>query len=288
MEPLLSRNFVMFTSFLVFIAFFGLFGCEPSSNTEAICNKNPELCSDLHKDSWCRFEKGDLIRGRYKLKQTKEPRGEQLFDQLLYLEDYNKCIELAAGVQHILHPERSNDRARAFGLSSQTLMQLQETTRHSQDPHLAYYHWSRFNDVESGKVLFAAERNGLIKDIRLKAQLAAHFLRENPLKSKRLYAQALDGSDKDTFDPDWLLALATIYQQEQRPEMHYLLSKTNIIFTQANFAEKEMLAMLQGNRLLQDKLDKEAKDLADVLKSGKYAESKLRIVLEQDINQETE
>jgi hypothetical protein len=288
MEPILSRNFVMFTSFLVFIAFFGLFGCEPSSNTETICNKNPELCSDLHKDSWCRFEKGDLIRGRYKLKQTKEPRGEQLFDQLLYLEDYNKCIELAAGVKHILHPERTNDRARAFGLSSQTLMQLQATTKHSQDPHLAYYHWSRFNDVESGKVLFAAEKNGLIKDIRLKAQLAAHFLKDDPLKSKRLYAQALDGSDQDTFNPDWLLALATIYQQEQRPEMYYLLSKTNIILTQSNFSEKQMLAMLQGNRLLQDKLDKEAKDLANVLKSGKYAESKLRIVLEQDINQETE
>jgi hypothetical protein len=282
----LSRNFVMFTSFLAFIAFFGLFGCEPTSNTEAICNKNPELCSDLHKDSWCRFEKGDLIRSRYKLKQTPEPSGEQLFDQLLYLEDYNKCIELAAGVQHILHPERSNDRARAFGLSSQTLAQLQKTTKNSQEPHLAYYHWSRFNNAESGKALFAAEENGLITDIRLKAQLAAHYLREDPLRSKRLYAEALDGSDEDTFDPDWLLALATIYRQEQRPEMHYLLSKTNIIITQANFAEKQMLAMLQGNKLLQQKLDKEAEDLASVLKSGKYAESKLKIVLEQDLSQD--
>ncbi|QQX82534.1 DUF2989 domain-containing protein [Shewanella sp. KX20019] len=274
----------MFTSFLAFTVFFGLFGCKPVSNTEVICNKNPELCLDLHKDSWCRFEKGDLIRSRFKLKQTIEPNGEQLYDQLLNLEDYNKCIELAAGVQHILHPERTNDRARAFGLSSQTLAELQESTKNSLEPHLAYYHWSRFNDTEAGKVLFAAEKNGLISDIRLKAQLAAHYLRINSLKSKRLYAEALNGSDEDTFDPDWLLGLATIYRQEQRPEMHYLLSKTNIVITQSNFVEKQMLAMLQGNRLLQDKLDKEAEDLADVLKSGNYAQSKLKIVLEQDLS----
>ncbi|MCL1052228.1 DUF2989 domain-containing protein [Shewanella abyssi] len=274
----------MFTSFLAFTAFFGLFGCDQVSNTAVICNKNPELCLDLHKDSWCRFEKGDLIRSRFKLKQTIEPNGEQLFDQLLYLEDYNKCIELAAGVQHILHPERTNDRARAFGLSSQTLAELQESTKNSIEPHLAYYHWSRFNDTEAGKVLFAAEKSGLISDIRLKAQLAAHYLRIDSLKSKRLYAEALNGSDEDTFDPDWLLALATIYRQEQRLEMHYLLSKTNIIITQSNFAEKQMLAMLQGNRLLQEKLDEEAEDLADVLRSGKYAESKLKIVLEQDLS----
>ncbi|WP_338057173.1 DUF2989 domain-containing protein [Shewanella piezotolerans] len=284
-EPILSRKFVMFTSLLGITAFFGLFGCEPTSNTQKICNKNPELCSDLHKDSWCRFEKGDLIRNRYQLKMTEAPKGEQIFDQLLYLEDYNKCIELAAGVQHILHPERTNDRARAFGLSSQTLAQLQETTKNSQDPHLAYYHWSRFNDIEAGKVLFDAEKNGLIKDIRLKAQLAAHYLKIDPNKSKQLYAATLSGADKDSFDPDWLLALATIYRNENRPEMHYLLSRTNIIMTDANFVEEQMLAMLQGNKILQEKLDKEAENLANVLESGMYAQSKLKIVLEQDLDQ---
>ena len=55
--------------------------------------------------------------------------------------------------------------------------------------------------------------------------------------------------------------------------------------TDANFVEEQMLAMIQGNRILQEKLDKEAENLANVLESGMYAQSKLKIVLDQDLDQ---
>ncbi|MGS0680609.1 DUF2989 domain-containing protein [Shewanella sp. 125m-7] len=277
----------MFTSFLGFSAFFGLFGCDSPKNTEAICNKNPELCADLHKDSWCRFEKGDLIRNRFKLKNTPEPSGLLIYEQLLNLERYNKCIELAAGVQHILHPERTNDRARAFGLSSQTLSELEETTKGSQDPHLAYYHWSRFNDPQAEVVLFNAEKNGAITDIQLKAELASYYLRFNPQKSKQLYAEVLDGSTKENFKTDWLLALATIYRQENQFEIDYWLSKTNIEMTHANFTEDQMLALIKGNKDLQQKLDSDASELAEQLQAGKYQKSKLKQLLDKDTGDTT-
>ncbi|MCL1137280.1 DUF2989 domain-containing protein [Shewanella pneumatophori] len=274
----------MFTSFLGFVGFFGLLGCEGPSNTQVICNKNPELCADLHKDSWCRFEKGDLIRNRYKLKSTPTPSGKLIFDQLVYLEDYNKCVELAAGVQHILHPERTNDRARAFGLSSQSLFELQQTTKNSQDPHLAYYHWSRFNDVNAGNVFFAAEKAGLINDVELLAQLAAYYLRSNPEKSKSLYAQVLNSSNKENFKPDWLLALATLYRNENKPEVEYWLSMTNIVMTDAKYTQSHMLALLKGNKALQLDLDKDANELAQLLVSGNYQQSKLKMLLDKETN----
>ncbi|WP_028769004.1 DUF2989 domain-containing protein [Shewanella fidelis] len=280
----MNKNFVMFTSFLGFVGFFGLLGCEGPSNTQVICNKNPELCADLHKDSWCRFEKGDLIRNRYKLKITPEPSGKLIYDQLVYLEDYNKCVELAAGVQHILHPERTNDRARAFGLSSQTLFELQQTTKGSNDPHLAYYHWSRFNDVKAGDIFFAAEKAGTIKDVELIAQLAAYYLRINPAKAKALYAQALNGSNKDNFQPDWLLALATLYRNENNQEVEYWLSMTNILMTDAKYTESQMLALVKGNRKLQQKLDKDANELASLLAAGNYQQSKLKMLLDKETN----
>ncbi|MCL1144439.1 DUF2989 domain-containing protein [Shewanella marinintestina] len=271
----------MITSFLVIPAFLGLLGCEDPSNTQTICNKNPELCADLHKDSWCRFEKGDLIRNRFKLKNTLEPTGKLIFDQLVHLEQYNKCVELAAGVQHILHPERTNDRARAFGLSSQTLAELQQTTKGSLDPHLAFYHWSRFNDKQAEAALFAAEKAGEIVDIDLKAELATYYLRIQPAKSKRLYAEVLSLSNSDNFQPDWLLALATLYRNENNQQINYLLSKTNIILTQAKYSEKQMLALINGNKDLQIKLDQDATELALQLKSGNYQQSKLKMLLEQ-------
>ncbi|ABV87425.1 DUF2989 domain-containing protein [Shewanella pealeana] len=273
----------MFTSFFGITVFLGLFGCEQPTNTQAICNKNPELCADLHDDSWCRFERGDLIRNRFKLKSIQMPSGEQIYQQLLYLEDYNKCVELAAGVQHILHPERTNERARAFGLSSQTLAQLQETTRGSLDPHLAYYHWSRFNDNEAEAVLFAAEKANKINDIDLQAQLASYYLRIDPLKSKQLYAQVFQGSNQDNFQPDWLLALASLYRFEERGDIEYWLSKANIEITGAKFSSEQMLALIKGNKKLQLKLDHDAILLAEQLEAGKYQQSKLKILLDKDL-----
>lgn len=273
----------MITSFLGIPLVFGLIGCEQPTNTQIICNKNPELCADLHKDSWCRFERGDLIRNRFKLKNIPEPSGKEIYQQLVYLENYNKCVELAAGVQHILHPERTNDRARAFGLSSQTLAELQETTKGSTDPHLAYYHWSRFNDTDAGAVLFAAEQDNTIVDVDLQAQLASYFVKVNPEKSKRLYAQVLKGSTAEEFQPDWLLALATLYRQEGRNEIEYWLSMTNIEITKANFSSEQMLAIIKGEKALQRKLDRDAANLADQLISGKYQQSKLKVLLDEDL-----
>ncbi|MCG9731024.1 DUF2989 domain-containing protein [Shewanella sp. Isolate13] len=273
----------MITSFLGIPLVFGLIGCEQPTNTQIICNKNPELCADLHKDSWCRFERGDLIRNRFKLKSIPDPSGKEIYQQLVYLENYNKCVELAAGVQHILHPERTNDRARAFGLSSQSLAELQETTKGSTDPHLAYYHWSRFNDTDAGAVLFAAEQDNKIVDIELQAQLASYFVKVNPKKSKRLYAEVLKASTAEEFKPDWLLALATLYRQEGRNEIEYWLSMTNIEITKAKFSSEQMLALIKGEKALQRQLDRDAENLADQLMSGKYQQSKLKILLDEDL-----
>ncbi|WP_246616290.1 DUF2989 domain-containing protein, partial [Shewanella sairae] len=275
----MNINLVMFKSFLGVTAFLALLGCEDSENTQVICNKNPELCADLHKDSWCRYEKGDLIRNRNKLKDIPVPSGKEIFEQLIYLEDYNKCIELASGVQHILHPERTNDRIKAFGLSSQSLSELQETTKDSADPHLAFYHWSRFNDTNAEKILFKAEKDGMVTDLYLQAQLGAYFLKSEPQRAKTLYASALNQSTRQTFNPDWLLALATLYRSKNRPDMDYWLSKTNIELTHANYSEGQLTAIIKGDKKLQTKLDKDAKVLAEQLNSGNYKESELKIVL---------
>ncbi|GIU38351.1 hypothetical protein TUM4433_39890 [Shewanella schlegeliana] len=224
-----------------------------------------------------------MIRNRFKLKSIQDPSGKEIYQQLVYLESYNKCVELAAGVQHILHPERTNDRARAFGLSSQSLAQLQESTKGSSDPHLAYYHWSRFNDSDAEAIVFAAEQENKITDTDLKAQLASYFVKVSPQKSKQLYAQVFQGSTAEEFDPDWLLALATLYRLENKAEIEYWLSKTNIELTQANFSKEQMLALIKGDKALQRRLDQDATKLADQLKGGKYQQSKLKILLDKEL-----
>ena len=276
----MQRNLVIITSFILIGSIFGLFGCDNGRNTEAICKNNPELCDDLHKDSWCRFEKGELIRSRFELKQTQSPSGLQLYKQLTYLEDYSHCVELAAGVQHILNPERSNERARAFGFATQNLAELQESTKGNPDLYLSYYHWARFNDNAALNRLLTAEREGKISDPLLLSHLAAHYLKFDAIKAKSLYLKVLAVSPPSELNPDWLLGLANSYRKENDLEHTYMLSRANILITKQRVSDDQMLALLSGNKALAAQLDEQASNLTKALLSGDYADSEIRKTLE--------
>ncbi|WP_235375427.1 DUF2989 domain-containing protein [Shewanella sp. cp20] len=272
-------NFVIITPLLSLLAIFGLFGCDNAANTATICKNNPELCDDLHRDSWCRYERADLIRKRFALKNTPSPSGKQIYQHLINLENYNKCIELAAGVQHIMHPERTNDRVRAFGISAQNLQQLRDTTKDNPDLYLSYYHWIRLNDQAALSRVIKAQQAGLIEDIEILASLASYYQKSNLNKAKALYLQLLDQSDPDNFNPDWLLGLASIYHQQNDLEKTYLFSKANVLMTRNTASDAKMNALIKGNQQLAQFLDEQADTLVEHLKNGDYASSEIRAQL---------
>ncbi|WP_308258801.1 DUF2989 domain-containing protein, partial [Shewanella colwelliana] len=261
-----------------------LFGCDNGANTTTICKNNPELCDDLHSDSWCRFEKADLIKKRFLLKNTPNPTGKQIYQQLINLENYSKCIELAAGVQHILHPERTNDRVRAFGISAQNLAQLQDSTKDSTDLYLSFYHWIRFGNLNAQARVIHAEVNNEITDPLILAHLAAYYQKSNIERAKTLYLTLLDLVSPEQVNPDWLLGLASIYQQKSDLEKTYLFSKANVLMTKNTASDARMSALINGDVQLQSFLDKQAESLVEQLKNGDYPSSELR----QQLNRPSE
>jgi hypothetical protein len=273
LETLLNHNFVLITSFTVIGAFFGLFGCDNGRNSELICKNNPELCSDLHKDSWCRFEKADLIRHRYALKQSSSPTGKQLYQQLVHLEDYSKCIELAAGVQHKLNTYRTRDREQAFAVSTQTLAELQEFTRTNNDVHLAFYRWMRFNDQAGFTIVEDTYKQGNLVDNDIITQLAAYYVRVSPRDAKSLYLHLLSTSEPANVDPDWFLALASIYRQQQDSEKEYLLTRANLLMSENLADEEQVLAIINSDHKRALVLDRQAVELVSTVMSNKFANS---------------
>lgn len=269
----MNRNFVLITSFTIIGSLFGLFGCDNDRNSDLICKNNPELCADLHKDSWCRFEKGDLIRHRYLLKQTTTPSGKELYQQLIHLEKYSKCIELAAGVQHKLNTERTRDRERAFAVSTQTLAELQAFTQDNNDLYLAYYRWIRFNDQAGLNIVEQAYQQGQLQDQEIMSQLAAHYVRYAPNDAKALYLSLLATSQASLINPDWFLALASIYKQQQDAEKEYLLTRAYLMMTESHVDEPQLLAMINGNKALAQSLDIQAAELIAAVLSGQFANS---------------
>lgn len=276
----MRQNLVIITSFILCGSILCLFGCDNERNTDAICKNNPEICVDLHKDSWCRFEKGALIRHRYELSTTKEATGEQLYRQLIYLEDYSHCVELAAGVQHIVNPQRTNDRARAFSYATQNLAELQDSTKGNTDVHLSYYHWSRFNDQKALQRLMTAEKQDKLNDPLILSNLASNYLKFDVNTARKLYLKVLATTPASQLNPDWLLGLANAYRQQRNLEQAYMLSKANILMTEREASSAQMLALVGGDRTLASKLDQQAKQLTVELLSERYSDSETRQWLE--------
>ncbi|MCG9696663.1 DUF2989 domain-containing protein [Shewanella sp. Isolate11] len=275
----MKANFVMITPLLIILPILGLIGCDKAENTAAICKKNPELCVDLHRDSWCKIEKDDLIKQRYLIKQQSTSAGKPVYQLLLNLEDYNKCVELASGVQHILHPERTNDRTRAYGLSSQTLAELRESTKDNQDPYLSFYHWTRLGDQQAQQRVIHQQQQGKITDPLILAQLAAYYQKFDIEKAKSIYLSLLETATPEQFDPNWLLGLASIYQQQQDFEKTFLYSKANLLMTNNTASEQGMSQLIQGDKQLESFLTKQANQLVEHLNTGDYGSSQLRLQL---------
>ncbi|GGZ42580.1 MULTISPECIES: DUF2989 domain-containing protein [Shewanella] len=270
MERILTRNLVIITSFIL-IAWVS--GCDNSGNPATICKNNPELCDDLHKDSWCRREKNSLIIQRYQVKTTSEPSGKQIYHLLVNLENYNRCVGLASGVQHILNPERTNDRARAYGLSAQSLSELQASTKGSNDIYIAFYHWAHLGDDAALKILLEAEQQQQIDSPEILAGLAGYYLKFDAIKAKQLYLKVFSKSTDKNFDSDWLLGLASASRQLQDMEQAYLLSRANLLLTDNPVDEAQLKAMIGNNSQLSTHLDEQASNLAEALKTGNYLES---------------
>ncbi|WP_137227069.1 DUF2989 domain-containing protein [Shewanella sp. MEBiC00475] len=275
----MSRNFVLITSFTIFVAIFGLFGCDNDRNSDIICKNNPELCADLHKDSWCRFEKGNLIRHRYQLKKVDKPTGKQLYKQLVYLETYSDCIRLAAGVQHKVNTYRTLDRERAFAVSTQTLAELQESTKTNNEVHLAFYRWIRFNDQAGLAIVEDTYKQGMLIDNEIITQLAAYYVRVSPQDSKKLYLHLLATTEPEKIDPDWFLALASIYRQQQNEEKEYLLTRANLLISENQVNENKLLALIKGDRALALILDGQAVELVSAVMSKQFANSESETLL---------
>lgn len=294
----MRKILVMFTSFCLVFAILGLFGCENDRNTDTICKNNPELCEDLHKDSWCRFEKGELIRHRYALKLTQQHSGKQLYQQLVLLEKYSRCIELAAGVQHLINTERTTDRKRAFAVSTQNLSQLQEYTKDSPEVFLAFYRWIRFSDQGAFQLVDNAFKQGQVQDVEILEQLAVYYLKVDANISKGIYAQMFglissvevataDGDVpeasvdiSDEFNTDWLLGLANVHRQQQNFPKVYLLTKINLGLTKQQASSEQLLALINRDKQQAKTLDKQAKAIAASLADRHITQTQLNALFD--------
>lgn len=208
---------------LLFITSVTLIACVPDNKDGLtnICESDPELCSDLHKIGDCRYKRTSLIRARFYDKV--EPSELHTRDLLRELDEYESCLELTLFMQFTRHKERKTHRIENF-LTAQKLMQSKlEASKGTQNPHLAYYLWSHYQDQDAKRVFLKATRNKNLKDPKLLIKLARVYAKNNPQHALNLFYKALQGSKSiDELPESTFTLIMSIYYQNRAFEQAYI------------------------------------------------------------------
>ena len=90
------------------------------------CIQRLELCNDLHQDGWCRYERTQVVKGRYyyqnvpKLEAAQVNQDYNKYFLLKSLEQYEKCVNLTTHIEYKRDSAnaRKNDRVRGAAARS--------------------------------------------------------------------------------------------------------------------------------------------------------------------------
>ncbi|WP_022940435.1 DUF2989 domain-containing protein [Psychromonas hadalis] len=160
-----------------------------SDDIGSICKHSPELCTDIHKIGDCPYKRTTMIRARYYDKI--EPSEINKRKLLTELEEYELCLELTLFLQFTRNKDRKQRRLDNY-LKTQELMQEQlKEIKDTQDPMLAYYLWTRHQNLQARNIFLKAAKNSEVTDSRLLFKLAAVNTKNDPQEALNIFYKAL-------------------------------------------------------------------------------------------------
>ena len=194
-------------------------GCEQfSSKTVAqMCQENPEFCSDLNPDSWCRAEKADIIKHRYEHQDGLSHRDQ--YQLLVFFEGYKDCIEKAAQIRHIKLREKETGRMKGVLTAQRELKRIANETRNIDNPYLNYYHWSRFGSDSALRRFLNDDQAGRLTSAELNVGLASYFAKlDNGKAINSLYRALSLYNEEQSVDPEIFISLYTLHTEREEVE----------------------------------------------------------------------
>lgn len=208
---------------LLFVSLILLPGCDMlfAMKVKDICDKHPQMCSDLNPDGWCRAEKAKIINLRYQKLMT--PSDKLNYQLLLGFEDYQKCVTKAAQIEHIKLKEKKSGRVMGIITAQKELKRLAADTKDSMDPHLRYYHWSRFGDEQALQHFLGYMKRGRLETPELQVALATYFVKFDLDKTIKTLYHALElYREDDEIDTEIFKSLTTIYMKKGQFDRAYI------------------------------------------------------------------
>ncbi|PKF60603.1 hypothetical protein CW745_13815 [Psychromonas sp. psych-6C06] len=257
-----------------------LTACDSFRNDDinSICKDSPELCADIHKIGDCRFKRTTVIRARYYDKI--EPSEDNQRKLLNELDEYESCLELTLFMQFTRNKVRKQKRVENY-LTAQKLMQEQLLeSKGTQDPMLAYYLWTRHQDLKAREVFLSAATKEDVTDTRLLFKLATVNAQSDPQQALTIFYRALKSSQSLEEIPHSSYAIImTIFYQHKQFEEAYVWA----LLAEEEDEEDEFPINLElilkkgivsGDKVIRNEvqLEDKAEYYYKLLKSGKFNE----------------
>jgi hypothetical protein len=251
-----------------------LSGCSEGELTlRAVCEQEPGLCSDLNSDSHCNLQRRDLIMQRFEEKRL--PSDKNKYQLLVDFEKYSKCIELAAGIEHIKLKEKTTTRMIGYMTSLKEIRRLSDETVSSDDPHLLFYHWSRNKSDSHLQRFLQAEQNKQLETPELQMALVSYYSKRDTEKSIQLLHHALElYPPNPKIDPEIYASLTSIFYKKKDYASSYhwaVLAQKSGAF---NVELQELKIYLEQAKLDHKKIKEAAEHTLAQLQLGQFTPPK--------------
>jgi len=210
-----------------------LTGCfSDEKSLYAICRDTPQVCDDIKTQGWCKNERTELIRNRYR--QIKEPKNHKnLYDTLITWKSFNTCIEKASNIKRKKITDRDPTKAATFVTSILEIEKLEKLTKSSNYPDLLYYHWVEYGDDSKISKLVSLDRRGKLNTSDLQFKMSTYYGKVNREKAINALLKGLSlltESKLDTLDHNVFASLTTYYYQMKKLELSYTWAQVAIKF----------------------------------------------------------
>ena len=246
---------------------------EGELTLRAVCEQEPGLCSDLNSDSHCNLQRRDLIMQRFEEKRL--PSDKNKYQLLVDFEKYSKCIELAAGIEHIKLKEKTTTRMIGYMTSLKEIRRLSDETVSSDDPHLLFYHWSRNKSDSHLQRFLQAEQNKQLETPELQMALVSYYSKRDTEKSIQLLHHALElYPPNPKIDPEIYASLTSIFYKKKDYASSYhwaVLAQKSGAF---NVELQELKIYLEQAKLDHKKIKEAAEHTLAQLQLGQFTPPK--------------
>ncbi|MGL5463493.1 MAG: DUF2989 domain-containing protein, partial [Aeromonas veronii] len=170
-------NFPLRQTFIMLSVGLAVAGCN-DDRIHNICGNHPELCQDLVDDGWCRYERTDVIRSRFYLKEEGTDR--RKYELMRNLERYLKCAERSTSIEYKNAREQKSPRVEGMLAAGDQLAQLDAATRNSQDPYLLLWHWTNNTNELARQQFMALEGTKALDEPELQLALGGIYAKSDP------------------------------------------------------------------------------------------------------------